>query len=95
MTQSGKIKETFLNNNINNLDKNKKIRPRTADGIRSKTELNMNYKISQLENTKNHSDYNYICYNKFIKTVPDLNIEDNRQFRGFFSPINCFNKLAG
>ena len=96
MTQSGKLKEYFLDKfNISENNQSKKIRPRTAEGMRSKTELNINNKNNKFENSKSNINFNYIYYNKYINTIPDLNFEDNRQFKSYFSPVNCFNKLAG
>jgi len=86
------------NSDNNNIKKKTRNRPKTAGGVRPYINMNINFDNNKSENNKNNKNNQkckYLYFNKYINTIHDLNIDNNRQFKGFFSPMNCFNKLAG
>ena len=93
--------ETLNGNELLNLKKmnNKrkpKIRPKTANGIRPNNKLKINSNIKNEEN-KDEQKCNNLIFNKYIDIIHDLKLPENNkiQFKGFYSPMNCFNKLSG
>ena len=83
------------NSDINNNKKKTRNRPRTAGGVRSNTKMNNFYDNNKSEINKNIPKCNFLYFNKYINTTHDLNINNNKELKGFFAPMNCFNKLAG
>ena len=82
------------NSEINKSIPKPKIRPKTAGGIRPNTKMNINLDNINNKNEKEQK-CNYLYFNKYINTNYDLNINNNNQPKGYFAPMNCFNKLAG
>ena len=82
------------NSEVNKSIPKPKIRPKTAGGIRTNTKMNIN--LDNINNkNKNEQKCNYLFFNNYINTNYDLNINNTRQTKGYFAPMNCFNKLAG
>ena len=73
-----------------------KIRPKTANGIRPKTKMTINNN-NQNKEDKEEQKCSFIVYNNFINITPNLNLsgKNNIKSKGYFGPMNCFNKLAG
>ena len=97
MTQPGNIHfETFSGNE--NLEKKPRTRPGTVGGERGRNKVKTNYDIKN-ENSKtnkNNQKCNYLFFNKYININHDLEMPSKKsQFKGYFAPMNCFNKLAG
>ena len=75
--------------------KTQKIRPKTASGIRPNIKMNINLENSKIQFDNSSQKCNYLFFNRYINNTKDLDINNNRQYRGYFAPMNCFNKLAG
>ena len=96
MTQPGNMHlETYINENY---DKKRRIRPGTAGGERGRNRMKANLGSSN-ENSKiskSNQKCNILFFNQYIDMNHDLDLPCKRsQFKGYFSPMNCFNKLAG
>ena len=57
--------------------------------------MNINLENSKIQFDNSSQKCNYLFFNRYINNTKDLNINNNRQYRGYFAPMNCFNKLAG
>ena len=101
MTQPGIINNNFNFDTYNSsetseiISQKPKIRPKTATGYRPHKKMNANFKSYNSEISKNNQKYNYLFFNKYINTTHDLNVNNKRLYKGYFAPMNCFNKLAG
>ena len=74
-----------------------KIRHGAEEGEKGLDKMNIKT-ITDIKNEKNKKDKrcNYLLFNKYINVDHDLEMPaKTSQFNGFFSPMNCFNKLAG
>ena len=98
MTQPGNMHlETYFNDNY---EKKRRVRPGTAGGERGrnrmKANLGINSENSNSNINKNKQKCNYFLFNQYINIDHDLDLPSKTsQFKGYFSPMNCFNKLAG
>ena len=76
--------------------KKMKYRPKTANGVRPNSKMNINYENNKTEynNYNNRKKCNYLFFNNYINNTNDLNMNNNSQYKVYFAPMNCFNKLA-
>jgi hypothetical protein len=76
--------------------KKQKYRPKTANGVRPNSKMNINYENNKTEynNYNNSQKCNYLFFNNYINNTHDLNINNDSQYKVYFAPMNCFNKLA-
>ena len=77
-------------------DKKSKIRPKTSSSLRSNSKKTINSDNKNDDDNKEQK-YNYLDFNNYIDINHDLDLPEKSsiQLKGYYGPMNCFNKLAG
>lgn len=73
----------------------RRARPKTASGVRSNTKMGINLDNKSTHSKDSQQKCNYLYFNKCINMSHELPNNNDIQFKGFYGPANCFNKLAG
>ena len=72
-----------------------RVRPKTATGARSNSKKGINFDNKSVHSKDSQSKCNYLYFNNYINMSHELPKNNDIQFKGYYGPANCFNKLAG
>jgi hypothetical protein len=73
----------------------RKSRPKTATGVRSNSKMEINLENKSVHSKDSQQKCNYLYFNNCINMSHELPNNNDIQFKGYYWPANCFNKLAG
>ena len=73
----------------------RKSRPKTATGVRSNSKMEINLDNKSVHSKDSQQKCNYLYFNNCINMSHELPSNNDIQFKGYYWPANCFNKLAG
>jgi len=73
----------------------RRARPKTATGARSNSKMGINLDNKSIHSKDSQQKCNYLYFNNCINMSHELPKNNDIQFKGYYGPANCFNKLAG
>jgi len=73
----------------------RRARPKTASGVRSNSKMGTNSDNKSAHSKDSQQKCNYLYFNKCINMSHELPNNNDIQYKGYYGPANCFNKLAG